>query len=128
MKGLLVALMEFEGEGQGFLKVKNIGDTQVPFFLFTEAFRKFLPFLMGFAAGCMIWMVVAEMPLDALEDASTSHVASIFIYYVHGISKSHFSESRQWFWFKTCSTFILSFFISKKKHAPKCRVCHGCML
>ncbi|KAL6513400.1 hypothetical protein OROGR_020886 [Orobanche gracilis] len=33
----------------------------VPSFICADAFNKFLPFATGFAAGCMIWMVMAEV-------------------------------------------------------------------
>ncbi|KAM5560748.1 putative zinc transporter [Rosa sericea] len=48
----------------------------VPSFMCADAFSKFLPFCTGFAAGCMIWMVVAEVLPDAFKEASPSHVAS----------------------------------------------------
>ncbi|ESQ49208.1 hypothetical protein EUTSA_v10020349mg [Eutrema salsugineum] len=48
----------------------------VPAFLCADAFSKFLPFCTGFAAGCMIWMVIAEVLPDAFKEASPSHVAS----------------------------------------------------
>ncbi|KAK6943298.1 Zinc/iron permease [Dillenia turbinata] len=48
----------------------------VPSFICADAFSKFLPFCTGFAAGCMIWMVVAEVLPDAFKEASPSHVAS----------------------------------------------------
>ncbi|GMY25740.1 putative zinc transporter [Fagus crenata] len=48
----------------------------VPSFICADAFNKFLPFCTGFAAGCMIWMVVAEVLPDAFKEASPSHVAS----------------------------------------------------
>ncbi|XP_078435312.1 ZIP metal ion transporter family [Wolffia australiana] len=48
----------------------------VPAFLCADAFNKFLPFCTGFAAGCMIWMVVAEVLPDAFKEASPSQVAS----------------------------------------------------
>ena len=32
-----------------------------------EAFEKFLPSCMGFAAGCMIWMVLAEVVPDSFK-------------------------------------------------------------
>ncbi|KAL0387951.1 UNVERIFIED_CONTAM: putative zinc transporter [Sesamum radiatum] len=41
-----------------------------------DAFNKFLPFATGFAAGCMIWMVMAEVLPDGFKEASPSHVAS----------------------------------------------------
>lgn len=48
----------------------------VPAFICADAFDKFLPFCTGFAAGCMIWMVIAEVLPDAFKEASPSHVAS----------------------------------------------------
>lgn len=48
----------------------------VPAFICAEAFQKFLPFCMGFGAGCMIWMVMAEVMPDSFRDASHSQVAS----------------------------------------------------
>ncbi|KAL4561875.1 hypothetical protein LXL04_034057 [Taraxacum kok-saghyz] len=48
----------------------------VPSFICADAFNKMLPFCTGFAAGCMIWMVVAEVLPDAFKEASPSHVAS----------------------------------------------------
>uniref|UniRef100_A0A1D1XMJ5 Putative zinc transporter At3g08650 n=1 Tax=Anthurium amnicola TaxID=1678845 RepID=A0A1D1XMJ5_9ARAE len=48
----------------------------VPAFLCADAFNKFLPFCTGFAAGCMIWMVIAEVLPDAFKEASPSQVAS----------------------------------------------------
>lgn len=48
----------------------------VPSFLCADAFHKVLPFCTGFAAGCMIWMVIAEVLPDAFKEASPSHVAS----------------------------------------------------
>eukprot|EP00891_Asterochloris_glomerata_P001649 jgi/Astpho2/1649/e_gw1.00032.159.1_t len=46
----------------------------VPSFMFVETFSGFLPVALGFAAGCMVWMVFAELLPDALEDASHSKV------------------------------------------------------
>ncbi|XP_047153044.1 putative zinc transporter At3g08650 isoform X1 [Vigna umbellata] len=43
----------------------------VPSFICADAFSKFLPFCTGFAAGCMIWMVVAEVLPDAFKDFSS---------------------------------------------------------
>ncbi|GMH23123.1 hypothetical protein Nepgr_024966 [Nepenthes gracilis] len=48
----------------------------VPSFVCADAFNKFLPFCTGFAAGCMIWMVIAEVLPDAFKEASPSQVAS----------------------------------------------------
>ncbi|OIT08154.1 PREDICTED: putative zinc transporter At3g08650 [Nicotiana attenuata] len=48
----------------------------VPSFICADAFNKFLPFATGFAAGCMIWIVVAEVLPDGFKEASPSHVAS----------------------------------------------------
>lgn len=48
----------------------------VPAFLCAEAFHKFLPFCMGFAGGCMIWMVMAEVMPDSFKDAGKSEVAT----------------------------------------------------
>ncbi|XP_074277085.1 putative zinc transporter At3g08650 [Silene latifolia] len=48
----------------------------VPAFMCADAFNKFLPFCTGFAAGCMIWMVIAEVLPDAFKEASPTHVAS----------------------------------------------------
>ncbi|KAE8731832.1 putative zinc transporter [Hibiscus syriacus] len=47
-----------------------------PSFICVDAFNKVLPFCTGFAAGCMIWMVVAEVFTDAIKEASPTHVAS----------------------------------------------------
>jgi zinc transporter ZupT len=48
----------------------------VPSFLFVEAFSALLPLAMGFAAGCMTWIVVAELLPDALEGLDHSAVAT----------------------------------------------------
>lgn len=40
----------------------------VPSYIFVDSFRALLPASMGFAAGCMLWIVVAELLPDALED------------------------------------------------------------
>lgn len=39
----------------------------VPSFICADAFHKFLPFATGFAAGCMIWIVVAEVLPDGFK-------------------------------------------------------------
>lgn len=48
----------------------------VPSFIFVETFSILLPTALGFAAGCMIWMVFAELLPEALEGAKSSEVAS----------------------------------------------------
>ena len=48
----------------------------VPAFLFVETFAGLLPFAMGFAAGCMVWITIAELIPDALEGADASTVAT----------------------------------------------------
>ena len=48
----------------------------VPAFVFVETFAALLPLGMGFAAGCMIWITVAELLPDALEAADASAVAT----------------------------------------------------
>ncbi|KQK06916.1 hypothetical protein BRADI_2g31260v3 [Brachypodium distachyon] len=48
----------------------------VPAFLCADAFQKVLPFCTGFAAGCMIWIVIAEVLPDAFKEATPSQVAS----------------------------------------------------
>ncbi|KAL6865098.1 hypothetical protein ACP4OV_016249 [Aristida adscensionis] len=48
----------------------------VPAFLCADTFQKVLPFCTGFAAGCMIWIVIAEVLPDAFKEATPSQVAS----------------------------------------------------
>lgn len=49
----------------------------VPAFLGAHTFTEFLPLCMGFAAGCMIWIVMGEvLPECIKEGANSSHVAS----------------------------------------------------
>lgn len=48
----------------------------IPSFLFVDAFRALLPIALGFAAGCMIWMVFAELLPDSLKHISGSEVAT----------------------------------------------------
>lgn len=48
----------------------------VPAFVFVETFQALLPFAMGFAAGCMVWITLAELLPDALEHAGGGEVAT----------------------------------------------------
>lgn len=48
----------------------------VPSFMFVDTFKALLPVALGFAAGCMVWMVFAELLPDALADASPGKVIS----------------------------------------------------
>jgi zinc transporter ZupT len=47
----------------------------VPAFVFVDAFAPILPAGLGFAAGAMVWMVLAELTPDALASASRRAVA-----------------------------------------------------
>lgn len=53
----------------------------VPSFICADAFNKFLPFCTGFAAGCMIWMVVAEVLPDAFKVLSALRSSISFFPY-----------------------------------------------
>ena len=48
----------------------------VPAFLFVEAFQQLLPGALGFAAGCMLWMVFAELLPDATQALPPDRVAT----------------------------------------------------
>jgi len=49
----------------------------VPAFLAVEAFRPFLPFGLGLAAGAMIWMVIAELLPDTFKEAEPRDVGIV---------------------------------------------------
>jgi zinc transporter ZupT len=48
----------------------------VPAFVFVETFEAVLPFALGFAAGCMVWLVFAELLPDAVELAPKGQVGT----------------------------------------------------
>ncbi|KAG8085139.1 hypothetical protein GUJ93_ZPchr0010g8309 [Zizania palustris] len=84
--GVGVSFAGSKGFSQGLLvtiaiAVHNIPEglapiVAVPAFLCADAFQKVLPFCTGFAAGCMIWIVIAEVLPDAFKEAAPSQVAS----------------------------------------------------
>ena len=47
----------------------------LPSFIFVDAFQALLPLALGFAAGCMVWIVFAELLPDALADAPHPQVS-----------------------------------------------------
>ena len=49
----------------------------VPAYIFVSAFASWLPFMLGLGAGCMIWMVMAELAPEALEGAPSTWVATV---------------------------------------------------
>jgi zinc transporter ZupT len=49
----------------------------VPAFMFVEAFETLLPYGLGFAAGAMVWMVLAELLPDARKDASDRIILAV---------------------------------------------------
>ncbi len=51
----------------------------VPSFMFVDTFTFLLPLALGFAAGCMTWMVFAELIPDSLADAPHGKVSSMLI-------------------------------------------------
>jgi zinc transporter ZupT len=51
----------------------------VPSFMFVDTFAFLLPLALGFAAGCMTWMVFAELIPDSLADAPHGKVSSVLI-------------------------------------------------
>lgn len=52
----------------------------VPSFICADAFNKFLPFCTGFAAGCMIWMVIAEVLPDAFKVVASLKSSISFLF------------------------------------------------
>ena len=49
----------------------------VPSFMFVDTFTFLLPLALGFAAGCMTWIVFAELIPDALEAAPHGKVVAV---------------------------------------------------
>ncbi|KAH6558216.1 hypothetical protein KP509_1Z073300 [Ceratopteris richardii] len=73
----------------------------VPAFVCAEAFQKFLPSCMGFAAGCMIWMVLAEVVPDSFKEAHPQQVASaatLSVAFMESLSTAmeNFDEVPRW--------------------------------
>lgn len=60
----------------------------MPAFLCADAFSKFLPFCTGFAAGCMIWMVIAEV----LPDAFKVNLHVVDVHYLRKMTCLNFSS------------------------------------
>eukprot|EP00850_Spirogloea_muscicola_P001243 SM000004S15113 [mRNA] locus=s4:1320476:1323663:+ [translate_table: standard] len=61
----------------------------VPAFMCADSFQQFLPFCVGFAAGCMIWMVFGEMMPESLKETSPPAVAgaaTVSVAVMEGIS------------------------------------------
>ncbi|KAI8466326.1 MAG: hypothetical protein J3K34DRAFT_460944 [Monoraphidium minutum] len=61
----------------------------VPAFLFVEAFAALLPGAMGFAAGCMAWIVAAELlpdALDALDHGAVATAATMAAAWLQGLA------------------------------------------
>lgn len=82
----------------------------VPAFICAEAFHKFLPFCMGFAAGCMVWMVIAEVVPDSFKEASASQVATaatLAVAFMETLSTvlATFEQGQSW---KNTSGFLVS--------------------
>lgn len=50
--------------------------TAVPSFLFVETFTSLMPFGVGLSAGCMIWIVFAELLPDAFEGAEDARAVA----------------------------------------------------
>lgn len=48
----------------------------LPSYIFVETFSAMLPVALGFAAGCMIWIVFAELMPDALEGIESGQAAT----------------------------------------------------
>lgn len=93
----------------------------VPAFICAQSFQKFLPLCMGFAAGCMIWMVLAEVIPDSFKEASHSQVASAAtLSSMYGDFKCLCSESGPCFRFRVISynKFIYSFWIRPHRRRP----------
>lgn len=63
----LMSLFALQVTDSFFLGILYQPIVAVPAFLCADAFSKFLPFCTGFAAGCMIWMVIAEVLPDAFK-------------------------------------------------------------
>lgn len=56
-----------------------------PSFLFVETFKMCLPFALGLAAGCMIWVVFSEILPDAFENIPPPQAATIVSFSAIGL-------------------------------------------
>lgn len=82
----------------------------VPAFICAEAFQKFLPSCMGFAAGCMIWMVLAEVVPDSFKEAHPQQVASaatLSVAFMESLSTAmeNFDQAPRW---ESMTAFVVS--------------------
>ena len=57
----------------------------VPSFMFVDTFTFLLPLALGFAAGCMTWIVFAELIPDALEAAPHGKVLAAVHVFIVGL-------------------------------------------
>ena len=74
-------------------ETKRGSQVALPAYLFVEIFTNCLPFALGFAAGCMIWVVFSELLPDAFENVSPSRVATAATLSAIWLSKRHHAAS-----------------------------------
>lgn len=71
----------------------------VPAYMFVETFQALLPMALGFAAGCMVWIVCAELIPDALAAAPHPQVATAAT-----LSAAWCGQGKQWPCLVLCHT------------------------